>query len=592
MLLRKYWIALLLLLDLACPISWAAAENPTKHQEALGHNLNTSWLAKDLEQQLRSFLQHDFLVQKLLDSVFIRPQLTVTSTPFLPYKGKNITSITLHKQGVFSSQDTWWQSVLHKITPITKDWVIWEQLHLAVGDKLVPQQLIQSEMDLNKLPFIEKAKIEVQERKDSNDAVDIHVTTQDQLPISWALDLMALRASLGYNNLLGWGHSLQGQLLYKQGQGITYRAPNIGRSGITGELQYSYTPRKTNRFFRAFRKFDDQASYAGEIVLGHTRRDKRRLLDGHTYPQLSTWSFYHWDSWLGKTFGSSNKEGQGQFVVTGKVSQQRFIQRPQVAPNFNRYFHHYVFGVGSLGFTNKRYYEDQLVHGLGDTEYIPYGSKVNLIGGYQLGEFVDRPYLRLDLAQGGRVPALGHWYGAMHIGGFWHAKTVEQGIVKLHLNHSTPLLRLGNQWMRQFINLSYLGGFKLLTGDCISTNTNRVSPTFGDPFLGGTQRLQLGLETVVFTPIRLAGCRVATLGFVEAVRLQDSQGRVRQHSFCKALGVGFRCAHPRWRLGTLQVKGSYYPLVQGIGFELGNVGIGPFDDLNINVPGIIPFQEY
>ena len=598
MFLRKYWIALLLLLVLASPISWAAAEHLTEPNEALGHNLGASGLSEDLAQRFSNLFQHDFLIEKLLDSISIRPQLippyAVKLQSLLPYKDKNITSITLHKQGVFSSQATWWQSGLHKITPITKDWVIWDELHLAVGDRLAPAQLIQSEIALNKLPFIEKAKIEVQACKDSNDAVDIHVTTQDQLPITWDFNLMALKASLGYNNMLGWGHSLEGQLLYKQGlgHGVTYRAPNIRQSGITGELQHYYIPQRTTSLVRAFRKFNDQASYAGKIVLGHTRQAKRRLLDGHTYPQLHTGSFYHWDSWLGRAFRSYKEVDRQQIIVTGGIAGQYFTKRPKVSINTNRYFHHYLLGTGSIGLTNKKYYEALRVYGVGDIESIPYGSKVNLIGGYQLGEFVNRPYLRFDLAQGGRVPTLGHWYGAMNIGGFGHAKTVEQGIVRLQLHYFTPLFTIGGQWLRQFIQLSYLGGFNMFTGEFISTNTRSASSALRDPFWGGTKRFQLDLETVLFPRIYPAGCQLATLGFVEAVRLQNSKGSVKQSSCCKALGIGFRCSHPRWRLGTLQVKGSYYPLVQGIGFELSNVGIGPWNDLNIDAPGTIPFQEY
>ena len=593
---RKYWLILLFLLCFARPIARAAAESVAEHKEAR-ENLGASWLAKDLEQRLRGFFAHDFLVQKLLDKIFIRsqpaPPYTVMPKSFLLHKGKTITNITLHKHGRASSQGIWWQAMLHKITPTTKDWVIWEQLPFAVGDRLAPQQLLKGEKNLDKLPFIGHTKIEVKACADNNDVVDVHVTTQDRFPITVGLASVGLGASLGYNNLLGWGHSLQGQLLYQQGLGYgsTYRAPNIRSSGVTSEGQYLYTPKKTTCCLRAFRKFDGQADYAGGVTLGYKKQSKERLLDGHMHPKPSTWSLYHWDSWLGKALGSSKKAGQGQFFATGRVSQQYFKQRPLVARNHNRYFHRYVLGVGSLGFANKRQYEDQRIYGIGDQECIPYGSKINLTGGYQFGEWFNRPYLRLDLVQGWRKPSLGHWYGVVSVGTFWHAKAMEQSIVKLHLNHFTPLLRLGKQWLRQFINLSYLGGFNLFTGECISTNTNKVPSALKDPFPGGTQRFQLGLETVVFMPVRFAGCQVAALGFVEAVRLQDAQGKVRQQSFCKALGLGLRCEHARWRLGTLQVKVSYQPLVQGVGLELGNV-THPFSDLNVDAPGTIPFQEY
>lgn len=273
------------------------------------------------------------------------------------------------------------------------------------------------------------------------------------------------------------------------------------------------------------------------------------------------------------------------------MARQHFIQRPGVTKNTNRYFHHYVFGAGSLGFSNKKNYEDQLVYGVGSVEHIPYGNKVNIIGGYQFGEFINRPYLHLDIAQGGRIQQLGHLYGAVHIGGFWHERVVEQGILQFQLGYFTPLLSIGHQQIRQFIRLNYLAGHNMFTRELISTNINKASTRFRDPFQGGTQRLHLGLETVLLTPMHFAGCRLAALGLADAVWLQDAQGKVQQSSFCKALGMGFRCAHPRFSFGTLQVKVGYSPLTQNMNFTI-NVIAGSSNGLDMDEPGVIPFREY
>lgn len=587
MLLKKNRI--LVLLFLAC-INTQVVAAPLKHKEESCKK--PSGGSADLEGWLRNFFRHDFLIHKFLDGIFVPPDQPAMPASFSRNKGKKIRSITLHQQGGWGRPDSWWRNILGKITPLTSDSLINEQLLFSIGDRLVPQQLLQSEAGLNKLPFVAKANIEVQTRTDRSDMVDIHVTTRDQLPLNWALNPLGLKGSLGYDNLLGWGYNLQGQLLYQQGigYGVAYKAPNIGGSGATGELEYRYTPQETIRRLQACRKLDDQVRYAGAARLSHTRRTKQRLLDDATQPQSVTWSFYDAGVWLGKAWGKGQEAGQ--WVATGGVSGQHFTKRPTVAARFNRYFHHRVLGAGSVGFVRKRYYEDQHIDGLGDPELVPYGSKFNLVAGYQFGEWFKRPYVRLDLAQGGRLPSLGHWYGSMNIGGFWHADTVEQGIVKLHLRHFTPLLRLGRQWMRQFIHLSYLEGFRRFTGELISTDAYEISPGLSDPFPGGTKRLQLELETVVFTPVQLAGCQVAPLGFMEAVRLQDARGQVRQSSFCKALGIGLRCTHPRWRLGVLQVKVSYQPLIRGVGFEIGNGIKELLEDFEIGAPEAMSFEPY
>jgi len=103
----------------------------------------------------------------------------------------------------------------------------------------------------------------------------------------------------------------------------------------------------------------------------------------------------------------------------------------------------------------------------------------------------------------------------------------------------------------------------------------------------------LRLETVLFISRQFAGCQVATLGFADAVKLQDAQGKVYQSSFCKALGIGFRCTHPHWTLGTLQVKLGYYPIVERVGLEVSfALRRKEHKKLDIDEPDTIPFQEY
>ncbi len=546
---------------------------------------------------VRGFFGNDFLIQKLLDWTLRRPVALpyggAAATPFVLHEGKVIGNIYLHKRPVFGVTEVRWQRLLNKVMPVTQDWVIHDQLHFAVGDRVVGQQLLRSEQRLAQLPFIGEAQIEVEECLQDDGAVDVRVTTQDQLPLAFTLDALEGELAVAYNNLLGWGHMLQNRFFFFQpglGYGFTYRAPDIRRSGITGELAYLNRPRKKHYGGRVFSPFDDEDGYAGELALGYTDREKRFLLDGDSVARPTRWALYAWDGWLGRAFRPAL--GAGQVVVTGWLMQKHFAQRPVVAQGVNRCFHNYLLGGGGLGFVSKGVYEDEMVYGVGLTEYIPYGSKVNLMGGYELGQFVHRPYLRLDLAWGRAMAAAGHWYGAMNVGGFWHESRVEQGIVKLQLSYFTPLLGVGQQWIRQFVDLHYLAGFNMFTGEQISTNTARVSSSFADPFPRGTRRLRLCLETVVFTPWRWAGAPLAALGFVELVRLQDALDRVHQGGFCKALGLGLKVGSVHDSFGTLQLRVAYHPLVQQVGFGISNAEVGSFDDLEIGRPGLIPFRQY
>ena len=594
--LRNSWIFFFFFLIYTVPLLLPAQELAI-HKE-LSYNLPTHdlILSEQLTQQLKKRYLRNKSTRWLFKLLFTDTpgsQKKLFVAPYLPYEGKTIGLIQLDKQKGWNVDAFTWKRLASIVLMTTKDWVILDELSFMSGDSVVLQHLIDSQDRLNKLPHIKQARITVQERNGSDDTVDIRIYTKDRFPISLDINPNKSALSITHHNLVGWGHVLKNEFLYDQGigYGITYRAPNIKQSGIIGELQYRSTQKKGIKRLRVFKNFTDEFPYAGKIEANKTRQTKRRVLDGSTRPQKTSFSFHHQCIWLGTTMGLGGKNHQGRFFLIGKVDRQHFVQRPTVTQSTNRYFHHYVFGAASLGVSNKRHYKDRLVHGVGGIENIPYGSKLNLIGGYQFGEFVNRPYLCLGFAQGRRTAKLGHLYGAVQVGGFLHKKEVEQGILQLRLAYFTPLLGIGHQWIRQFIRINYLGGHNMLTGELISTNLQPVARNMKDPFPGGTKRLHLGLETVLLTPRRFAGCQVAALSFIEAVKLQDAQGKVRQSSFCKALGIGFRCAHPRLAFGSLQIKLGYSPLTQNMYFTI-NTMTTVSDNLDIGEPGTIPFQEY
>ncbi len=598
MFLRKSWIVLLLYFTCQVP-SLSAQQRLTAHEAVCNDTANNALLsAEDLVQQLSKKLPKSRFTQWLLNFLFTHPQalqaqLTIAS--YLPYDGRTIGLIQLEKQGALRTDSAKRKHLTSILFPTTKDWVILNQLSFVSGDTLVPHKLVASQERLNRLLHIKKTTITVKEREGSSHTADVYITTKDRFPIIPGLDFDKPGVSITHNNLFGWGHLLQNKFLYDQGLGysITYSIPSTKQSGGVGRLQYLHTQKKSIKRLLICRNFTDQTNYAGKIEATKTREAKWRILDGNASPQTTTFSFHYQCVWWGTACNiyPSNDRHEGRLFLTGKVAHQKFVQRPEATKSTNRYFHHHVFGAGSLGFANKRSYEDQRVYGVGSIESIPYGSKVNLTGGYQFGEFVNRPYLRLDIAQGRRTQQLGHLYGAASIGGYWYKKAVEQGILQLQLRYFTPLLGIGNQWIRQFIRLNYLAGYNMFTGELINTNINKASDSFRDPFIGGTQRLHIGLETVLLTPMHFAGCQVAALGFVDAVRLRDAQGKIQQSSFCKALGIGLRCVHPRFSFGTLQVKAGYSPLIQNMYFTISMIA-SPSDDLDIGEPGVIPFQEY
>ena len=599
MLHRKRCIIYLLFLFLPTVASHGASD--TTESKNIKQYLHILWLQEDLDEYLRKKCHKNKLLQKLISLIFIEPHILRQPKQqplFLIYEGKKIGNIQLSRRGIFDPKKNLWTRAISIVIPKTRHWVIKEQLHFKKDDRLSAQKLTNSQHRLDKLPFLSKSNFTIHKNSNYKDTVNVHVTTQDQFPITPSIDMAEMKLFITHNNLMGWGHKLEGQFSYNHRleHGYTYQATNIKRSGITSKLQYFDGQKKGIVGLKIFRAFNEKNKYAGQIDVSYVRKEKERFLDGFTNLQVTPWSYYDQKFWLGRTFELPQNDHQAKIFLIGSATCKYFEKRPRVMASGqfrNAFFHHNrLFLTGTIGFRLLKRYKNQPIGTLGTVEYIPCGNKIMLTGGYQRGEFVDRPYLRIDITQGRHINRIGHLYSNINIGGFSHKQSIEQGIINLHLGYNTPLLTLGKKSFRQLIKLKYLAGFNMFTGELISTNEYKVAADFKDPFVGGTKRIQLTSETTIFTSKRLLGCKTAALGFVEAVQLQDDQNRVRQSVLCKALGIGLMLAPPRFIFDALQVKLRYYPIVDDIGWEVGGRVACEFGDFCVGGPSTIPFVEH
>lgn len=598
---RKYVILLLICWPFQGFARFASNNERKPPEQASSH----PWLTEDIYLQLSKRWAHKPLTKRLLHLIFLPatawpPQASNPS--WGRYQGRIIESIHLQQLGVFESapSDTAankpWKRLGRLLFPPTRSWVIRQYLCFNARNQLAATQLKNSQEALNQLPYLEKAWIKVTPSPGSNDTVDVLVTTQDAFPIKPGLALERKILTLSHQNLAGLGHTWASRFSYNQrlGYGLTYQIPHIQGSYITGELQYLNTDKKQVKRLGMYRDFMQCIAYAGGAEISYTKQRKERLLDGHTAPVETPYGFHYQHLWLGKACQASlvGDKIQGQFFLTGRIAHQAFTERPMVRASFNRAFHSYTFVLGSWGFARSVHHQARFIHDVGCTEAVLGGAKLNLIGGYQLGEFIKRPYVQLDVAQAKYGARIGYLATSLKLGGFLHNQAIEQGIMQLTTRYFTPLLPLGSHAMRQFVELSYLAGLNMFTGELISTHTKPVPKAWADPFPAGTKRLKLQLATAWWLAKRLAGCQVAILGFIDAVHLRDADGSQLQSSFCEAWGVGFRLGHERFTFGTLQVKLSYRPLVQAVALSVSNtIKLHP-DDLAIGEPGTIPFCQY
>ena len=199
--------------------------------------------------------------------------------------------------------------------------VLRNNLLLKKGDVLNRNRVADNERVIRSLPFIRDARLLVQPRADS-DTADLLLVTEDVVPYSFAVNPNGIRAAnftVRNNNILGTGHELENTAIVetqedqKLGYQGTYRVPNIGRSFVQSEVQYTNTSQEEIYRGTLFRPLVVPTQrYGGGIQLNYsqlTTLDPRissyTVLDSFpsdSITPLISYTFLNQDYWLARSF--------------------------------------------------------------------------------------------------------------------------------------------------------------------------------------------------------------------------------------------------------------------------------------------------
>jgi hypothetical protein len=556
---------------------------------------------EDLYVQLNRHGSHNPVSKVLLNILFIPPIIQPSLGSDILWhihQGKVIGNVRLQQLTLFepSIEDARikrsWKRAGNFLFPPTKSWVIRHQLDFQAGDTVDESQLTSSLQALKTHLYLKQAQLSITSQAD--DTVDVIVVTQDNFPLQADIDPEKKLLKIQHNNVAGSGHTWINYFSYDQrfGYGFTYRIPNLIGSAITGELSYLNTHKKQLKSIAVFQKFTQHAGYAGGAKVSYKGRLEPRFLEDKDTLTITSYTFHTQNLWLGKSWQPQHSAEDGLFYTAARVYHQAFVKRPPVSQKGNQAFHNQIFMLGSCGFAHQQAYKTHFVYDVGRAENIPDGFKYNLIGGYQVGEFWNRPYAGLDIAQAKLIPNWGYIATSINLGGFLCKQTIEQAAIKLSANYFSPILRTQQYAMRQFVLLNCLAGFNRFTGEVLSMNNKQIIEEWPDPFPPGTKRLHVHLENMWWPSRSIAGCKVAISGYLNAVALYNASQVVQQSSFCESLGLGLRIGHERFAFGTLQITLGYKPILQTMEFSIGKPIDLSSEELTIDEPGTIDYPYY
>lgn len=497
---------------------------------------------------------------------------TRNESRYLPWRGKQIRRVEVSKIPVFGSPvpdslaANWIERLGNEVHLNTRDRVIRQQLLFRSGDRLDPFDVADSERILRELPYIEDARIFVAPVDADSNAVDLIVTTRDRWSLGLGLDLDnsdAYSVSAFERNLLGSGLRLDFTYLYDRREdpenGVRFESSvdNIRGSFIRNDSRFEDSFERDElrtTFDRAFRS--PRQRQVGGLELRRTEfkqtADSSRV--AHEFDQL--------DTYLGRAFrvaaDSSDMAQRTRAIAALRYTDTHFRRRPQVESDSNTTFHDRALTLLGLSLNHLDFYKSQLVFGLGRTEDIPTGYLVSLVTGYENGEFRDRPYGGLTLEMGGYLDDVGYLATSLGLGSFSDAGDFRDGVFRMDVRYFTRLAKLGDVRLRQFVDLSYVGGIKrtipgeLLLGDEHGVRALETSRR-------GDQRFTANLELVSLMPWQLFGFAFQMFSFADLGLIAPASRNLLEERLYSSVGLGWRLKNEHLVFGALELRVAYVP---------------------------------
>ena len=547
-------------------------------------------------------------------------KLIKSENPFLQYEGQTIGTISLTKlQALGTNMDDLTkqpESVVQKLGNTinfnTRDRVIRNNLLFEEGEILNAAILADNERIIRELPFIKDSRIIPKPRNDGSGIVDLQILTRDVVSLSVDLEARALDAAVlrvDHKNIFGSGHELDNRFSVDDGAEQTfsyqgrYRIPNIKRSFTSLELRFGDTENLDETTLQLKRDFvSPSIKYAGGLEWSQqTLRERflRNIVSDLEFVEDTIHQqFDYQDVWLARAFPIRTKNpdlrDRTRLIISGRLSNTDYLTRPEVSITENRRFHNRFRAIGGIGYSQRRYFKDQLIFGYGRTEDIPYGMSAELLAGYEWGEFYDRTYLGARISRGGYLGLVGYFFGGFSIEGFLNGRASEQGVVRGEFRYISNLIDRDRWKFRQFITFNYTRGFNRFEDEFIDIRDRNGIRGLTSNTLRGTQRLLLNVETVAFTPLDLLDFRLALFGFVDLGMINDGSRDIFRQKTQKGFGIGFRIRNDNLTFNAVEIRLAYYPDVpigiDAVDLDLsGNAGFR-FNDFFISQPQVGSFN--
>jgi len=504
------------------------------------------------------------------DTININRITGTSDAYYINFSGKKIRNIQIERLSVFGvninnpvvSEPNKIENLLNKTHVYTNEKIIRKNLLFSAGDTISPLILSDNERLLRQLPFIDDARVIIVPV--SADEADIIVLTKDVYSLGASYTYQGLKegsVSVFEKNIFGIGHEFGIEIPFyvdstdSPGFGFQYTIDNIWKSFINLNLYYLDGIGVKTYGFKLYRRLvSSSTKYAGGISISQMFTSE----DLDTLPVPEPLKYTLQDYWLQRSF-LINRESVSRIIIGARYTNNNVFDRPFILPNSYYHLQKYKILLGSAAFSVRKYYKSNLIYGYGRTEDIPYGGLIKFTAGKEINEFKRRTYLGAEISYGKSNKSMGYFYTTTGYGTYLNKNITEQGLFYINMKYFSNLLNIGKNRIRNFINVDYSRGFDRYSDEFLVLNRRSGFSGFRNDTVKGTQRLQIGIESVLFSPIDYYGFRFAFFGFTEMAYLSGTNQLLGNGFSLYSVGAGIRIRNYNTALNTLQIRFAFYP---------------------------------
>jgi hypothetical protein len=316
-------------------------------------------------------------------------------------------------------------------------------------------------------------------------------------------------------------------------------------------------------------------------------------------PQLPPGTFLETqaiDPWLGWGFRLSDGDVYGRrrfrLIPAVRVQYVDYLAPPRQYAETENQWRDWRRYLGQITVVGVDHYTTSLVNSYGETEDIPSGTWVGLMGGFENAELRDRYYhgariLIPRFTERESFVVLGAGFGGFRRGGHF-----EDGVLNLLVGGFSPLHKRRSGDWRHFYTIEYMLGINRGNANRLRLDEYALRDLDSDQ-VAGDQRLTARYEGVLFTRLSILGFRAATFGYAAGGFIGDSESPVFDERFSLNLGLGLRLNNPRLAIPTMELRAGFLSTPAGtepaITFRMGDVELLRRSTPSV-VPEIVPYR--